>query len=88
MTVATHEKPSFLGFILGRADREDIIDFDSVFGPYVGKQLFLAVTLDYHEVVASAKDPLAALEEARKVASNKKVVIMKAPKERYLNLIL
>lgn len=88
MTVVTPEKPSFLGSVLGRADREDIIDFDSIFGSYVGKQLFLAVTLDYREVVASAKDPLAALKEARKVAYHKKVVIMKAPKERYLNLIL
>lgn len=88
MTTATHEKPSFFSSILRRDNRGGVVDFDSVFGPYVGTQLFLAVTLDYHEVVASAKDPLAALEEARKVAYNKKVVIMKAPKERYLNLIL
>lgn len=87
MTTATHEKPSFLRSILGRADRGNTIDFDSVFGSYVGKQLFLAMTLDYREVVASAEDPLAALEKARN-AGYEDAVIMKAPKDHNRNLIL
>ncbi len=87
MTTATHEKPSFLGSILRRAERGDTINFDSVFGPYIGKQLFLAVTPDYLKVIVSDEDPLVTFEKAKN-AGHEDAVIMKAPKDRNWNLIL
>jgi len=87
MTTTIHEKPGLLMSLLGFASRGDVIDFDSVYGDYLGKEVFLAMTPDFQEVIVSDVDPMVAFEKAID-AGHEDAVIMKAPKDRNCNLIL
>lgn len=87
MTTTTHEKPGFLMSLLGYADRGDVIDFDSIYGSYIGQEVFLAMTPDFQEVITSDENPMVTFEKAVD-AGHEDAVIMKAPKTRYCNLVL
>ncbi|MBN4081223.1 hypothetical protein JYT44_02540 [Caldithrix abyssi] len=64
-----------------------VVDFKEVFGPYLGKNLFLAVKRDYSFVVATGKGPLEALHNSKENGYSKPI-LMKAPRDHYWSYIL
>ena len=87
MARTIHEKIGLLMSLFGYAEREDVIDYDSIYGEYLGKEVFLAMTPDFQEIVAVDENPLVTFEKAVS-AGHENAVVMKAPKNRYCNLVL
>lgn len=65
----------------------DVIDFEEVFGAYIGKDLYLAISEDYSEVIASGRNISEAVVNSEKKGYNDPI-IMRAPDEYFGNLIL
>ena len=68
-------------------DMKNVIDFEKVFGPYIGKDVFLAVKRDYSEVIATGTDPLEARENAIKVGYARPILMI-APDEYFGRYVL
>lgn len=64
-----------------------VIDFETLFRPYLGKNLVLAVKSDYSEVVASGHRPLEVLRKAKERGYDHPR-LMKSPSKHYWAYIL
>ncbi len=57
------------------------VDFQKVFGKYLGKLVYLALNKDQTEVIAVGKTPLQAIEKAHELHCLDPVIMLAPPKD-------